>query len=107
LVFVDLYRQRPIEDNTKKERKLISLPGAGFAPTISILERQMTVHSLVRTVALIDGPLIISVQYIVIKTLSEQALLLVLKVWVLPQFSGRFRYILGVIYVYVIILVDN
>jgi len=67
----------------------------------------MTVHSLVRTVALTDGPLIISVQYIVIKTLSEQALLLILKVWVLPQFSERFRYILGVIYVYVIILVDK
>jgi hypothetical protein len=67
----------------------------------------MTVHSLVRTVALIDGTLIISVQYIVIKTLSEQALLLVLGVWVLPQFSERFRYILGVIYVYVTILVHN
>jgi len=56
----------------------------------------MTVHSLDRTVALIDGPLIISVQFIVIKTLSELALLLVLKVCVLPQFSERFRYILGV-----------
>jgi hypothetical protein len=65
----------------------------------------MTVDSLDRTVALCDGHLIISVQFIVMKTLSEQALLLVLKVWVLPQFSERFRYILRVTYVK--ILVDN